>query len=414
VTDHRIGPVEDSLVAGPLLAVPADGVGDTARFRSGLLDAMAEEGLEPWDAARLEGARKEAMRRVAARGLPPVRPWVPGVSALVRANRAEGWYAGGGVVVDVGGRASLRTTAGYRWGPSHPAFASRFEWRTSEGSVALQVRVDEARDLGLAPTAAGAVNTLGLLLSDTDWRDLFYVRGIEASFRSGGMQGRRLQAGLRVENHRSARLRWGGANGEGAMRPVRAVDEGTLAEGWIRVESADAAPTAGLGSEHDLSFGAGVLGGRRWSRAHGRLRLSYRDPALREVVGLQVEAGASGGSVPAQRWFLLGGRGSLPGFAYRGFAGRAFFLARLEGTRDVVPGWLGLRALGALGATGRTPESLPPGWEGVGGTAGLRASLGLGVALVGNALRLDLAHGLGPGGIWELVVSLDPGLGPFL
>jgi hypothetical protein len=70
-----------------------------------------------------------------------------------------------------------------------------------------------------------------------------------------------------------------------------------------------------------------------------------------------------------------------------------------------------------FGAVGRAwlagRDDLPSGWAGT-AEAGTRASLGLGLDLLWEVLRLDLAHGLGDDGDWELVLEVNRRFHPWL
>ena len=144
----------------------------------------------------------------------------------------------------------------------------------------------------------------------------------------------------------------------------------------------------------------------------GRIEATLVPRDLSGRTSLSLEAGAAWGSLPNQRYFLLGGRGTLPGHDFRAYGGRRFVLARGETTRILVPGWLSGRLLAGAGALGATPASLAHAWE-VGGTGGLRGYAGAGVASLYDMVRIDGVWGV-PGGKFELVFSVSPVLRPYL
>ncbi|RMH16608.1 MAG: hypothetical protein D6701_08685, partial [Gemmatimonadetes bacterium] len=101
-------PPPEALFRGPPVMFARDRFQDTTRFRGGLYDGMAEQGLAlPGAGAptleELEAEVRRLVRDQALSGLPPVRPYVPGVSSILRANRAEGLYAGAGLSAALGG-----------------------------------------------------------------------------------------------------------------------------------------------------------------------------------------------------------------------------------------------------------------------------------------------------------------------
>jgi hypothetical protein len=44
----------------------------------------------------------------------------------------------------------------------------------------------------------------------------------------------------------------------------------------------------------------------------------------------------------------------------------------------------------------------------------IRGSVGAGIGLLWDLLRVDVARGLGPGGEWQLLFSIDPKVWPIL
>jgi hypothetical protein len=135
---------------------------------------------------------------------------------------------------------------------------------------------------------------------------------------------------------------------------------------------------------------------------------------------LRGSAGFVTGTPPAQRMFLLGGRNTLPGYAYRRFAGDAFAIADAELARDIARPWVRGRLLAAAGWVGArervdtSPGAGPPypnaflDWQ-ASSTEGMRASAGAGVGLFWDVVRLDVVRGL-RGGEWQLLFSVKPSL----
>jgi len=122
--------------------------------------------------------------------------------------------------------------------------------------------------------------------------------------------------------------------------------------------------------------------------------------------------GASGGDLPVQRLFLIGGRATLPGYEFRTWGGDRVALWRGEISRDVASPWVRARVLGAAGWTELTGAgAAAAGRFGVIETPAVRASAGVGLGLFYDLLRVDLLRGLSRGGSdggdWSLLVSLD-------
>jgi hypothetical protein len=151
---------------------------------------------------------------------------------------------------------------------------------------------------------------------------------------------------------------------------------------------------AGLGRFEDRTFGS-VAGDARWA---------LRDLERRWLAEISVGAGALTREAPVQSLYLLGGRWTLPGQDYRAFVGDRYWLVRGEVTIPVVPPWLGLRLIGGVGATYLDDRGLPADWIRQ-DSSGLRGSLGAGLSIGWDSVRLDLAHGVRGGG-WEAVFSV--------
>jgi hypothetical protein len=87
----------------------------------------------------------------------------------------------------------------------------------------------------------------------------------------------------------------------------------------------------------------------------------------------------------------------------------------LEGSRDLAWPWLRARGLAAAGwAGGGHPADDWPLAEDPEGSRAAAASIGAGLGVFYDILRVDLHRGIGPGGGWELVVEARPGFWRFL
>ncbi|HEX8454799.1 MAG TPA: hypothetical protein VF647_22165, partial [Longimicrobium sp.] len=141
---------------------------------------------------------------------------------------------------------------------------------------------------------------------------------------------------------------------------------------------------------------------RRWTPARAELEAG-------------TSAGIALGELPRQALFLVGGRGTIPGFPFRAFGGDRFALARVMGSADVAGPWLRGRGFANAGWTGVGSAGRVPlqDW-GAATTGSPRFSVGTGVGLFYDILRVDVARGLGPDGRWELIVEANPSFWDFL
>jgi hypothetical protein len=234
--------------------------------------------------------------------------------------------------------------------------------------------------------------------------------------------------GVRVEDERSARLETEASAG-GDFRPVHPIDDGMF-YGWAlslarRSPSGKAfAWNAALGADGGRLVRDGVVtisdvaaGGnhidfirprldlgltRRWHRADGRL-------------DAELSAGAATGTLPRQALYLVGGRGTLPGYAFRAYGGDRFATLRTTASADLwapfvrgrlfaAAGWadVGDSGRNALTAWGARPMGAP------------KYGAGAGVGLFYDILRIDVARGLSTGGRWELIIEANPSFWDFL
>ena len=105
---------------------------------------------------------------------------------------------------------------------------------------------------------------------------------------------------------------------------------------------------------------------------------------------------------------LLGGRSTVPGYGFRPWGGDQAFFALTAVSREVAAPWLRIRILGSLGWTEITTVSRVAADNfGVTNSEGVRPSVGGGLGLLWDVVRIDAAKGLDDGQ-WEWMVSVNP------
>ncbi len=388
------------LAYGPVVAVPEESR-RRFPFERDLYADLEEEGLEP--APALEEVRATARRMLRDRalsGLRPLRLHLSSVSDAVRYDRAEGLFVGAGLDLRPWPEPRVRLAGGWAFGRERASASVTVAGEDGPLVPSVSLYWDALRDLGPLPGAAGAVNSLGTALLGEDWLDPWFARGAEVRLRRG-RPGMGPLLTVRFEEHRSATNEVGGDT-----RPVRPVQEGVVGTAALRWPVAlplggEGAATGRVGRMDTRTFGA-LRADAAWSRG-----LPDRPWAF----GLDASAGLVSDGAPVQDRWHLGGRGTLGGYDYRSLSGRAFWLVRGVATRRVVGPLVGVRALAQVGGA-HLPEELPPGWPPT--DTGVRASVGAGLALGWDVLRLDLLRGLGEGGRWELAFSVRPRFHPWL
>jgi hypothetical protein len=106
----------------------------------------------------------------------------------------------------------------------------------------------------------------------------------------------------------------------------------------------------------------------------------------------------------------------VPGFGFRRFGGDRYALARATASADLVRPWVRGRLHAASGwaGVGAAGDRALAAWAAAGTTGRPRTSVGAGVGLIFDILRVDVHRGLGPGGRWEAVVEASPSFWDFL
>ena len=415
VTDYDTDPeLPPWRFQGPPVTTVAYGAGDSTVFEVGLMDRMAEEGLSPVSLGRIEDEARQLARQHLASGLPRLRFYTDRFSSLLRANRAEGVRVGLGASYSPRPALKLDGRAGFATASASGGATLRGHWKTpgASATTTLELYARQLRDSGPRPGASIPVNTLSTLFRNLDYTDPHFATGVRLALVRRLGESVRLEIGGAIEEHSGTAEAWSAGWGPDALlRPLRAPEEGV----YSAVRGAVGRRWGGLGR---WSADAVVAGTAGWWEGSGNGSLTVRLEGRRASEDLtrhgrvSLEAGAAWGQTPPQLLFLLGGRGTLPGHAYRAWGGSRFVLARGEGAFQIVPGWLTGRLLGGAGAVGGTPASLREGW-GVGPSPGPRGYVGGGVAVLHDLLRVDGAWGI-PGGTLEVILSLDPRLWPYL
>ncbi len=373
------------------------------QFEAGLYDQLDEEGLTPTPA--LEDIRRQAMRVAGRRyvtGLAPSRLYFPSLTSVVRYSRAEGYSNGIGLSLRPGGSLRLKTFGGYAFSRRKPHASVYVGTDEEPGGPHLRVTWNDLRDMGPVKGASGVLNTLSALAEEEDFTDPYFASGLRVAH-SLPVTGGHLQISGYWERHRSAEDVVT-EDGSSSVRPVRRIDEGDGL--WLQLDAtprpsgrSSPLPTATLrlGRFEDQTF-ASALVSWEWRAA---------PPSSAFNVTADVHGGWVGADAPAQMLFLLGGRHTLPGYGYRSFEGDRMALVRIEATQAILTPWFRLRLFASSGATALERDRLPRDWTGK-TTDGLKSSVGAGLGLGWDILRLDAARGVN-GGEWEFILSVNHG-----
>lgn len=386
---------------------------------------LREQGIGP--GVELGEIRKQAanlIREHVLSGLPSSRLDVPAASTIGRYNRAEGIAAGFGARFNPREQVALDLYGGWAFGPGHPLARADATLTRPGLRVGASAYANHPADVAVVPVVSGVMNSLSAALAGEDYSDLYYASGGSLQLDHPVLRGWSGTFTARVEDQRSASLTTD-ISASGDFRPVHAIDDGLFYGGSIalshRSPSGKAfAWNATLGADggrvnadgvsiagSDVTFGfvrprldLGVT--RRWTPNDARL-------------DLELAAGAAAGTLPRQALYLIGGRGTVPGYGFRAYGGDRFATLRATASADLWAPFVRGRLLGAAGWADAGD---------VGGDALLRwgaqtmptpkASVGAGVGIFYDILRFDVMRGLSSGGRWELIIEANPSFWDFL
>jgi len=378
------------------------------------LYANAPDRWEP--VPSLDDVSREARKIVESRylsGRSPVRLYVPGVSNVLRSRRAEGWLLGGGVSVTANAASSVTAWAGYAFSRKQAEWTLGYQYDVGSGGIRLDGYQSRFTDIGPFTASSGLISTLGFELRGDDYTDPYFRHGAATEAWWSALGGRMSIGGL-YEEQLSGELVADPAFG-GPPRPVRPIEDGRMFElqGGFEVGFG---PAIGLSWITKLSGDVGWLdaGDQSYTRWLLELTAIGGDPSTGPEYGLHGAVGIATGTLPAQRLFLLGGRQTVAGYDFRGWSGDQVAYLSFVYSLPVVQNWVRARVIAAGGWTNITDVSRAGARVlRTGDSEGVRASLGGGLGLFFDVLRIDAAHGLRDGS-WEWFFSVNPAFWPAL
>ncbi len=389
-------------------------------FETDLYDALDPSiATEP---PTLQAVREEAARVVAQAYLQrseSFRLAIPGLSSVLRFRRAEGFYLGPGVRRSIRGRIELTLLGGYAIGADRGELDGVLRAPVARSThVELAGYVNRVGEVTPWVVSSGVVSTIVTLVDGEDYREPFWKSGATLTLERRWPQ-LRGSLSLAWEEWESAALEADRVV-DRSYRPLRPEDEATviilgldLARPGLNVVETIGGWSwqAGIeGSAKVLAAGAEYVRGAArsqayWPRSLGSLSLR-----------LSAQAGAvGGGTIPAQRLFVAGGRGTVRGYQFNRFGGNLFGFISAELSRDIKYPYLSVAVFGDLGwigfegASARRAAQL---WTDAGVPAeeaeGALIGAGAGVGLLFDIVRLELARGLRQNGTWEFVFRVSP------
>ncbi|HXG96881.1 MAG TPA: hypothetical protein VNJ06_07185 [Gemmatimonadales bacterium] len=357
----------------------------------GSLSAAIQDVAEPVRENDLQHVRAEVSRiagRRALTGLRRQRLGARSLSELVHVNRVEGLAAGAGAV----------------WRTPNDGFELRalgsygFADGTGKGILALTsadglelAAYRQVRDIADVAVIAPMLNSLAAQEFGDDYGDYYRVTGVRF--------GLRIPSGVRGEWHfalvreRVASLAVRATPATGRYRANPNVLDGDYTTAALTVRRR----SEGFAVRRDVAGEATLEVGEHYTRASGTAHLLV--PLGPSRILTRVQLGWASSDVPPHRAFVLGGRGTLLGDAFRDWGGRRAALLHVEWRTPVpflrlhagparTPGTITLAPYAAWGWAAE-PIALTP-WR---ATPGTRMTLGLGAEWLG-VLRLEAGYGV--------------------
>ena len=403
-------PIPPELRFGPPITTLPASAREAFPFREGLFDGMERDGVAAVatrvDPREMQAQAARLLRNQPPTGLSPFRIHLPSISSFLAYDRTRGLDMGAGASFRPNGILQFRGSGGWAFAAARPRAELSLEGITSgPWVVAVRGSWNGRGDLGVDPAIAPFLGSAGALVLGEDYLDPWRISGGSFEMERQLPDGGRLRLGMGVEHHASNALEVTTAplGGDRGFRPVLPVDEGFLARGsvgWWGL--ADRLP---LGARGEVRGHGEALAGEPGVsiRLDGGTRMAWSPPRGERELQVEVSAGTRLGEPLLQHRRLLGGRGTVPGFPFRGFAGDHHVQASLMGAVD-----LGSPLIrGRMGGYGGWIGGGDPDPWGLPGSRNVRVGVTAGVGLLYDLLRLEGARGLS-GGEWQFLISVDP------
>jgi hypothetical protein len=380
-------------------------------FEEEIFAELREQGLGPamelGEIRRMatQLAQRRALERVSA-----IRLSAGSLSDLIRFNRSEGLALGIGARATPHPGIQLGGRGGYAFEAGHPFGSLHLSLGEARGRVEGSIYGNQPNDLSLMPAASGFGNTLAAIFAGRDHTDHYFADGVALSLGGGISPQLSGSATIRRERQRMPATQLSTGPLGGSFRPLIPVDEGSLVGGQLSLHRT--APhglsrwtTAEIhldGGSFQRSCTDSCPASQRFGRSQAAIHSGWRWDLARSELELRGRGGLARGDLPAQQLFFLGGRGTVPGYDFRSFAGTRYLLGNSTASAEIHPTWL--RARGHAGV----------GWIQPGGSSVIRPTVGVGVGILHDILHVDLHRGLGSGGRWEMIVESNRGFWDFL
>ncbi len=387
----NLGLTESTFQGDEITALPK-AQRDAFPWHGPLSDAI-QDVAEPVRENDLQHVRAEVSRiagRRALTGLKRQRLGARALSELVHVNRVEGLAVGAGFVLRTPSDGfELRGLGNY--GFADHAGAGLVALTSADGLELAAYR--QVRDIADVPVIAPLLNSIGAQEFGDDYGDYYRATGARMGVRVGMATRGEWRFSVSRERIASLPVRSTPATGQYRPNPLMQGGDFTTAALTIRRRS------EGFAVRRDVAGEATVEVGEQYTRVSGMGHWLVPVGSGQTRVLTRVQFGLASRALPPHRAFVLGGRGTLLGDAFRAWGGRRLALVHIEWRTPVpflqlragparTPGSLTLAPYTAFGWTGE-PLALTP-WR---GTPRPRVTAGVGAEWLG-LFRLEAGYGL--------------------
>lgn len=316
LSDYELGVTHPPMRFAGFLVDGLRRPGGDSTWRQSLADRLAP--LPNADAA-IADAQRAAMQALGGRlldGLPHTRLAAAGVSDLLRVTRVGGVTPMLGVRRQLAGSVTLRAQLGV--GASDGRVLGGLSLARSIAGAQWTLAVGRRLvDVGDAPSGSGLASSFASVIGGADLGDWTLLERAALEMRSA-LAGGNLQLAIAREWSWSVTAGFSPLTGSSRPNP-------SLGVGAVTVATAAYRHRAVTGEGWQLAIEAGS-GAAAWGRADASWRGGTTLGAGR--LGAALEGGVATEELPGYRGFVLGGRHTLPGLAYRALGGRR--MARAE------------------------------------------------------------------------------------
>jgi hypothetical protein len=408
------------LFVGPeIVSVPREALQRHEFPSARILDSLPPDvrAVTAGEIRRVQAEVRELVRAQALRRARGAALMARGISDIVRFNRVEGLAIGAGASVRLGGGFTMAAAGRYGLEDERGKGRGELTWQHARGVSLRLFAADDFRDVSDVPERSRLINSIAAQEFGSDYTDPFLAEAVGAAF-TFPLQG--VNWTLDVSRERHAPLMQHASAATGRFEPTLPADTLRAFRGRISVEHPTRLRSRGfeLRGRADVSAIANVL------RGSADVELQRELGASRLIARTIGAAAHSRLAIPVQELVYLGGPVTAPGYEYHTLVSEAAVSQRIELQLPIPFPAISLGRFGRSAARATlspfvTAVALSsPGPVAVessdaertvrirGRQEGVYPSVGVGLLLFFDLLRVDAARGLRDGR-WSFYLDVN-------